>query len=670
MRVETFAGYGRFIGKIFGAACLGGVLAAAGEYILGAVLARGGFWGSPRPVYQLMVGAEALWAAVASGLVFAVGGSVYYLATIRRGGARLTSPPLLIGIIALTGALFFRFLATFDFVRFYYKPNAVIITVFVLAVAVWFCAAGGVYLLANTIRLRWAARSHFTVSFLRGLTLGLLIPFIVAEVWAVARAREVSSSRRPDIYLVVMDAFRADRLSYYGASRYRAPTLEMYGVDAVVFKEAFTVSSWTKPAVASIFTAMYPGAHGVDASYRPLPDEAVTLASVLREGGYGTISVSANPNVTRPARMGEGFDIMDDTNQGPVFNAAGPPISCLRPFLAFVGARPLLGPLFISSNDGINLNARLKFWAHFARGRPAFFYIHYMEPHLPNLPRPEYSFEYQPYLANVGPERLALLASGPFYWHEVLKDPAFSPDYNENEVALARALYDADIRRMDVVIEDLLENIVNRPGRDAEAVIVITADHGEEFLEHGRWLHGAGLHHEVARVPLIVKAPGCKPRVAEGPVNLVDIPPTLVSFAGFDIPPGWGGLDLRPYIMSDSELPRRELLLEGVHKILMPSEEEGGDSSIDLNALVAGDYYYLRDENAGVEYFYDRRSDRWQKNNLAGGALGDGVVGVLEENRDAMSRFKGRVEEKAFGQDEITLTPRLKRQLKAFGYVR
>ena len=103
-------------------------------------------------------------------------------------------------------------------------------------------------------------------------------------------------------------------------------------------------------------------------------------------------------------------------------------------------------------------------------------------------------YEFQPYLAMVNPARLFRITSGPFFWREVPKDPTFVPDFNENELALARALYDADIRRMDVVIEGLLENIVNRPGRDSEAIIVITADHGEEFLEHGRWLHGAGLH--------------------------------------------------------------------------------------------------------------------------------------------------------------------------------
>ena len=669
MGAEALKAYGRFVGQVFGAACLGGVLAAAGELILGAALGRGAFWGTPRLFFQVSFVAEALWAAAVSGLLFAAGCSIYYFWAARRGVVRLSSPPLLVVVIALLGVPFFYLLATFDFTWFYYKSNVVIGVVFLLAITVWFCAAWGVYGVVNRIWQRSPAGGSLLAALVRLLTLCLLAPFVFAEVWAIWQERE-PPPRRPDIYLVVMDAFRADRLSYYGAERYLAPTLEMFGVEAVVFKEAFTVSMWTKPAVASMFTATYPGTHGVNADFLPLPDEAVTLAETLREGGYRTICASANPHVTRLARMADGFDIMDDVCQEPVFNAAGPPVSFARPFIAFVWMRPILGPLLSISNDGLSINARLEFWSRFARGRPAFFFVHYMEPHIPNLPGPEYLYEFQQYLAKVEPARRLEIAAGPFFWYDVLKDPAFVPDFNEDELALARGLYDADIRLMDRVIEGLLENVVTGPGRDPEAVIVITADHGEEFLEHGRWLHGAGLHHEVARVPFIIKAPGCKPAVVEEPVNLVDIPPTLVSFAGLETPGGWEGLDLAPYIMSGSELPRRELLLEGIHTILMPSEEEGVESSIELNALVAGDYYYLKDENADVEYLYDRRGDRWQKKNLASDAAFTEADAVLAECREALARYKSRAKERAFAQGEIHMPPTLKKQLKTLGYVK
>jgi len=664
MGVGALRSYGRFVGRVAGAACVGGILAAAAECVIGAVAGRGAFWGQPRFLYQLIFGAEVLWAAALSGLVFAAGGSIYYLAKAKWERARLDSPPLLAVVVALASASFLYFLTTGNFAMFCSMPATLVAAIYLLAAAVWFVVGGAVYLLANKLRRRFFAAQALPTHVLRVMAIGLFVPFVAAEGWAMWRAR-TPSPRRPDIYLVVMDAFRADRLSYYDAPRYLAPTLEMFGVDATVFGEAYTVSSWTKPAVASLFTATYPGTHGVTASFYPIPEEADTLAETLREGGYRTISVSANPNVTRPSRMVDGFDVADDTSHGPVFNAAGPPVSCMRPFIAFEGLRGLLGPLFIRSIDGVNVNARVGFWARFAGDRPTFFYVHYMEPHIPNLPRPEYAYDYQPYLARVGPDRLMRIASGPYFWHEVLKNPSYVPEFDRNEVALAKALYDADIRRMDVVIEGLLENVVARPGRDAGSVIVITADHGEEFLEHGRWLHGAGMHHEVARVPLLVKAPGCAAGVVEGPVNLVDIPPTLASLAGVERPEGWEGMDLTPHIMTGSPVPQRELLLEGTHTILMPSEGEGDGCTIELTGMVAGGYYYLEDENAETEYLYEEPGDRWQRNNLAGEE-----AGVLAGSRAATARAKRRVEKKAFGQEEIRLTPSLEGQLKALGYIK
>lgn len=249
---------------------------------------------------------------------------------------------------------------------------------------------------------------------LRAIALIMIVPFLGAETWALWEARNPVPDR-PDIYLVVMDAFRADRSSYYGAQRYLMSVLEAFGSEAVVFKDSYTVSSWTKPAVTSLFTAVYPGIHGVIAGYLPLPDRAHTLAEVLRAGGYRTIGVSANANVTRPARMNAGFEILDDVTQGPVLNGVGPSLSCARPFIAFISIRPWLGPLFNTPGLGVNVNARLRFWSRFSGERPTFYYVHYMEPHFPNWPRIEYLYELQPYLVRVDKRRVSKVADGPFF---------------------------------------------------------------------------------------------------------------------------------------------------------------------------------------------------------------------------------------------------------------
>ncbi|HUU57070.1 MAG TPA: sulfatase, partial [bacterium] len=520
--------YVRFTVQVAGAGMLGGVLAAAGEYALGAVFRRGAFWGEPRLFYQLLLGGEVLWVTLVTGAVFTVGASVFYAFRGRRAGAEITSAPTLILATAALGTPAFYYLAAVDGAWFYDKPRIITAAVFAVVVAAWFGAVWGVCALWGKVGARFPATARLPAHALRVSTLVLLIPFVIAEGRALWRAR-VAPPRRPDIYLVVMDAFRADRLSFYGAERELAPALENFGRQAVVFREAFTVSSWTKPAVASIFTAAYPGAHGVNARFYGIPEGANTLPDVLRGGGYFALGVSANPNVGRDALMSRGFDVMDNTGEGSILDGAGPPLSCARPFRVFPWARRFLGPLWKTTGDGVDLNRRVEFYRRLAGDRPAFVYIHYMETHTPNMPRPEYLDELKPFLEKVDKKRVKYIAGELFFWKEVLRDPSFVPDFTDDELALAKALYDADVRRADVVIADLLDSVVGASRSDRGAVVVITADHGEEFLEHGRWLHGAGLHHEVARIPLMVKAPDWGPAVLEGPVNLVDVPPTLAS---------------------------------------------------------------------------------------------------------------------------------------------
>jgi arylsulfatase A-like enzyme len=664
---QNNGGFRRFIGSVVGAACLTGILAAAGEYILGAVVGRVSFWGEPRLFYQLLLGTEAAWLVLAGVVTFGVGASAWYILFGRKRRLTLAAPARFALAAAVVGIPVFYFLGTVDIGWFYGKPKFYVMAVFMGAVAAWLGGTWGLYALGGWLKSRLNIRRGLSPAALRVFAVALLAPFVLAEGWALWRGR-TPPPRKPDIYLVVMDAFRADRLKFYGGERNLAPALERFGDEGTVFREAFTVTSWTKPAVASLFTAAYPGAHGVNARFYGLPEGAVTLAQALREEGYRTIGVSANPNVTRSAGMNAGFDILDSSGNGPIINAAGPPLSCARPLRVFLWMRPYLGPLWKTTADGVEMNRRAEFYQRISGDRPAFVYLHYMEPHTPNPRRPEYRAEVDPYWKKVDPKRARYIANGPFFWFDVLEDPSFEPDFTEDELALAKALYDADIRRMDVVIDDFLGTLAAPSRGDSGAMVVITADHGEEFMEHGRWLHGVSLHHEVARVPLLVRMPECEPAALAGPVNLVDIPRTIVSFAGAEAPEAWEGTDLVPYIREGRDVPRRELPLESIHDLLA-GEDSGPRSGVELNALVGKGYYFLHDVNADREYLYDRRKDFWQEDNLAAAASPETET-LLTDRRDALADEKRKIVEKAFAQGELQLPPELERQLRTLGYVR
>lgn|GEM_PF-1057157 len=666
---ERSRDFGRFIGRVAGAGFAAGVLAAAGEYMLGAVLGDGRFWGVPRYFYQLLFGVEALWLAFVTAVVFAVAGTAYFGWASRRGPVALTSPALFIFLAAAGGVGASRFWATVDHPAFHGPgvwPRLIIAGVFVGTAAAWVGAAAGAYRLLRKIRRRAWLRAPLGVAALRLFALVLLAPFIGVELWALAGA-QAPRPRKPDIFFVVMDAFRADRLGPYGAARRLAPSIEAFAGESVLFREAYSVSSWTKPALASAFTSTYPSTHGVISRYTGLPAAALTLAEALRRAGYRTLGVAVNPNINRAAGMADGFDVLDNPTGGSILEAAGPPTSVARFMTTPNFSLGFLGTLWRPTLDGLDANKRLRFWMRITRGPGRFLYVHYWEPHTPNPPRPEYMAELKPYLAKVERRRARELEDGNYFFPALIRNPSFRPDYDDDEIALGKALYDADIRRMDVVIKDLLENVVPASGREPEPIIIILADHGEEFLEHGRWLHGAALHREITRIPLMFKVPGYRPAVVDGPVNLLDLAPTIVSLVGGTVPPGWEGRDLRPYLAGGEAVPPREILAEGVQEFhfrgMNPPQRR-----IELNALISGGFYYLKDENAGVEYLYDQELDPRQENDLAarGGA---GLDLFLAQRRDAMARLRAEARARALTPSRGFVPPRLEKSLRALGYI-
>ena len=121
--------------------------------------------------------------------------------------------------------------------------------------------------------------------------------------------------------------------------------------------------------------------------------------------------------------------------------------------------------------------------------------------------------------------------------------------------------YDAEIAFVDQHIGRLLEALDDQ-GLASTTIIAVTADHGEEFYEHGQRYHARSLFNQVIRIPLIVRHPGSPPRTIDTPVSLVDVMPTLLDLAGVESPPSMNGQSLAPAIRGQSDPPSRPILLE------------------------------------------------------------------------------------------------------------
>jgi arylsulfatase A-like enzyme len=643
-------------------------LAAAGEYGLGALRGEGNFWAVPRRFYQLLFGVEALWLVLLTTALFAVAATVYYLLAARRREVALASPAFFVLAVAVTTAAVARFIATYDHPLMY--ANVVRARPFIVALGAgttvaWIVAAAVLYGLTRKLG-RWRiGKTVGGVAVLRVLSLALLVPFAGAELWTLVRAAG-PRAHKPDIYLVVVDAFRADRLRAYGASRTLAPRLEALAAESVLFREAYTTSSWTKPAMASLFASVPPSTHRVTSRLVGMPEAAVTLVECLRATGYTTVGVSANPNITRPAGMADGFDVLDNGGGGSVLEGAGPPTFVARLLTRPVVTPGFLGPLWRPTRDGWELNRRLEFWTRLSGGSPRFFLVHYMEPHNPNLVRPEYAAELQPLMDRLSPDRLQPVMVGNYFFEQFARDPFFVPPYDDDEVALSVALYDADIRRMDVVVGDFLDRVLPLAASEEEPILVLLADHGEEFKEHGRWFHATSLHREVAEIPFLIRAPGYEPARVAGSVNLMDVAPTILALVGEPAAEGWEGEDLTPYLAGERPVPPRTLLLEGVHEMHFPKLDPPVHK-LEFNGLVSPAYFYLKDENTGLEYLYDRQADPRQERNLVAETDHAAALAYL---RGELARRREVARRRALTPAETFIPPGLERSLRALGYVR
>lgn len=313
---------------------------------------------------------------------------------------------------------------------------------------------------------------------------------------------------RPHVLLVVADTLRADRL---GAERGLTPFLDSLASRGVRFAGARAQSSWTQPSIASLFTSRYVTQHGVDGFRSILPQDEQSLAEAFRAAGYQTAGFSANLLLTREAGFAQGFDhwqvLTGDRSRGQQ-KARGETVN--QAGLQWLDA---------AARDGV---------------RPCFLYLHYMEPHLP-------------YGAPAAVVERVLRQRGRAYGPQEALARARRPERQNPDPALLELLgdlYDAEVASLDASLGELFAELERR-GLLRQAVVAITADHGDEFGEHGGAGHGQTLFEELVHVPLLLLAPGLEGgRTVDVPVSHVDLAATLVELAGLPVPASFEGQPL------------------------------------------------------------------------------------------------------------------------------
>ena len=361
----------------------------------------------------------------------------------------------------------------------------------------------------------------------------VLVALAAAAGLALASTAPVprESAIRPDILLITVDSLRADALGSYGSRRPTSPNLDAFAREAVLISDAIAQAPYTKASMASLMTGLLPGAHKtytvskaaasilkrggqVKGSFDvtdALPAELPTLAEGLRAVGYQTVGLNTNPNLVAAFGYGRGFDDYRFVGGGEAYSRAP---EVLREALDV-----LRGP----------------------RTRPRFVWVHLMDVHNPYTPG-------EPY-------RSMFTSDGP---PQVIVKEAIDPAVRIEgsvDVRFYRARYDACVRELDNTLGGFFAEL-RRTGHWDRTAVVVTADHGEEFYEHGHLGHNTNLFDAQVRIPLLMKVPGVRPARLQAVAQLMDLFPTLIRLStGGSAPPSHGN-DLLPLLLSGRDTGR------------------------------------------------------------------------------------------------------------------
>jgi arylsulfatase A-like enzyme len=447
-------------------------------------------------------------------------------------------------------------------------------------------------------------------------------------------ARGAAKSGTPNVILFMVDTLRADHLSCYGYTASRTPNVDALAADGIRFEHTFSQASWTRPSVATILTGLYPSSHGAIHKADILPDRVDTLAEVLTSAGYYTAGFANNANVSPGFNFNQGF--ADYRYLAPdFFFGADEPASQL----ALYGGLRLARERFFSRYVDVHhyyqpadvVVGEVRRWLDTpaAKQTPFFVFVHFMDAHDPYFVHP-FNGEGYARVANPNPP----------------------PEVADK----LRRLYDGGIAYMDEHLGTLIADLKKR-GLYDDTMLVFTADHGEEFQEHGGWWHGTTLYDEQIHVPLIVKPPrgGARGRVVEEFATSLDIAPTIITAAKGTIAPAMQGHALP---LDSADAPARESVF---------SEED-----LEGNVLqaVRGREWKLITANPGnprglaADELYDVKNDPREKQNLS-----STQPTQLETTRAQLGRslLEARAHAGATGQHDVDSVTR--DRLKALGYV-
>ena len=431
---------------------------------------------------------------------------------------------------------------------------------------------------------------------------GLLVLALLPVLCGLSACSQGKPQARPNVVLVVIDTLRRDHLPFHGYRINTAPFLTDLAKQSVIFETCYSTSTFTSPATASILTSLYPFQHGV------------------HKGLIVTLNQQAQNTLLRLNRIPQAVLTLSEWLRN-----CGYRTYAVADNLNICGAEGFdqgFDRLATLNNLGADqVNRQVGQWKkEMLTGAPYFLYLHYMDPHAPYLGRK------------------------PWYVRG-------ADDLQDNV-----ARYDSEIRYVDERLRDLFADLA----WDENTILIVTADHGEEFLEHGQTGHGKTLFNEVLRVPLLFwsSALALVPQRIPDAVSILDIMPTIGAMLGMPARKDFSGISLWPFGGADNIHKPRPLFAS-----LLTSRPGGPDTT--MRATMWGQWKYIVTDERFRE-LYDTCRHPHERINLFGRAETEPIAVKL--NRLFLAF---RTSSQVFAQDfnEKQIDAKLLAELKTLGYV-
>lgn len=388
---------------------------------------------------------------------------------------------------------------------------------------------------------------------------------------------------RPNVVLISVDMLRPDHLGCYGYARDTSPNMDRLASEGALFENAVSTTSWTLPAHAALFTGLLDSVHGCVETTKPLNADHETLAERFRAGGYSTGGFFSGPYLHPVFGLAQGFtEYVDCTSYPSLNNKKAKRTGRVDGF-----------DVWEASHQDITsprVQKAASDWLEENHERPFFLFAHFWDVHYDFKPPAPYDVKYDREYKGV------------FTSDHLLFDQWTNASMPQRDLHHLIALYDGEINWTDLHIGKLLDDL-DRLRLSDSTLVVLVADHGTEFFEHGDKTHRKSLFEEVVRIPLIIRFPPTIERNVRVsvPVSITDVFPTILDLAG---------LPQTHQVMAQSLVPllrgERDAAGNAADRLIVSELFSGGRK---MRAVRHGDRKLIHDMLTRRSYVYNLMSD-------------------------------------------------------------